>query len=189
MMLQDDSDEYLMREVASGDSEAMNVLLRRYASPVLTFIQRTVGHRQRAEDLFQEVILAVWVWRRRYCYPRPFRPWLFGIAMNKCRADMRRPTYLPRLLEDCPNAPRNDGPVADDPAPADAAVSAETAELVTEAVCQLPPAQRAVVTMRVWNRLSDAEIAEALGRSRSTVRSHMFHALATLRKYLEPRMK
>ena len=159
--------------------------MRRYASPLLTFIQRTVGHRDRAEDLFQEVFLAVWVWRRRYRYPRPFRPWLFGIALNKCRADMRRQTYAPARLDNCPA----DCPAASDPAPGEAAAASETAALVAEAVGRLPPAQRAVVTMRVWNGLSYHEIAEAMGRSKATVRSHMFHGLAAIRRHLEPRMK
>ena len=180
----DDSDEGLMRQVAQGNPEAMNALLRRYASPLLTFIQRTVGRRHRAEDLFQEVFLAVWVWRRRYHYPRPFRPWLFGIALNKCRADLRRQTSMPTLLDDCPVSP-----TATDPAPAEAAVASERATLVAEAVGRLPPAQRAVVTMRIWNGLSYAEIAEAIGRNETTVRSHMFHGLAAMRRHLEPHMK
>jgi RNA polymerase sigma-70 factor, ECF subfamily len=180
----DDSDEWLMWQAGRGSAEAVGTLLRRYAGPLLTFIERTVAERQRAEDLFQEVFLAVWVWRRRYRYPRPFRPWLFGIAMNKCRADMRQRSYGPRLADDC----TADCPAAD-PAPAEAAASAETAALVAEAVGRLPPAQRAVVTMRVWNGLSYAEIAEAVGRSEATVRSHMFHGLAALRRFLEPRMR
>jgi RNA polymerase sigma-70 factor (ECF subfamily) len=180
-----DSDEGVMREVAFGRSEAIDVLLRRYGSPLLSFLQRTVGDRQRAEDLFQEVFLAVWVWRHRYCYPRPFRPWLFGIAVNKCRADLRRQTILPRLLDDCGAS----CPATSEAAPAEAAVSSERARLVAEGVGRLPPAQRTVVTMRVWNGLSYAEIAEAVGRSEATVRSHMFHGLSSLRKFLEPRMK
>jgi RNA polymerase sigma-70 factor, ECF subfamily len=179
------SDEGLMRQVALGEREAIGALLRRYASPLLTFIQRTVGNQHRAEDLLQEVFLAVWVWRRRYEYPRPVRPWLFGIAMNKCRADMRRRVRATASLDDCPAACA----AAVDPSPGEAAAAAETAAMVAEAVGQLPPAQRAVVTMRVWNGLSYAEIAEAVGRSESTVRSHMFHGLAALRRHLEPRMK
>ncbi|MHB1034162.1 MAG: RNA polymerase sigma factor [Pirellulales bacterium] len=177
----DDSDEGLMRQVGEGKPEAVTALLRRYAGPLLTFIQRTVGHRQRAEDLFQEIFLAVWVWRRRYEYPRRFRPWLFGIALNKCRADMRRRSEMPRPMDDCPAASDADS--------AEAAISSETAAMVVEAVGLLPPAQRAVVTMRVWNGMSYAEIAEAMHRSKVTVRSHMFHGLAALRRHLEPRMR
>jgi RNA polymerase sigma-70 factor (ECF subfamily) len=55
-------------------------------------------------------------------------------------------------------------------------------------VAQLPAQQRAVVVLRVWDGLSYAEIAEAVGRTEATVRSHMHHGLTALRKYLEPRL-
>lgn len=185
MERRDDSDEDLMRCVALGKRDALNALMRRYASPLLTFIVRMVGHRQRAEDLFQEVFLAVWIGCRSYRYPRPFRCWLFGIAVKKCRADLRRHWRWPRRLEDCPAA----CPEAADPLPAEVVAAAETAALVAGAVTRLPEMQRAVVAMRVWNGLSYAEIAEAVGCGEATIRSHMFHGLKTMRRYLEPRMK
>ena len=181
----EESDERLMLRVAFDRPEAMNALLRRYASPLLTFIQRLTGDRHRAEDLVQEAFLAVWVWRRRYRYPRPFRPWLFGIVINKCQAEFRRQGHAPTLLDDCPAV----SAVAADPAPAEMAVTSETATLVAAALSRLPPRRRMVVVMRIWNGLSYAEIAEAVDGNEATVRSHMFHALAAIRKYLEPRMK
>ena len=47
----------------------------------------------------------------------------------------------------------------------------------------------ATVQLRVWEGMSYAEIAETLGRAEATVRSHMHHGLAALRKYLEPRLR
>jgi DNA-directed RNA polymerase specialized sigma24 family protein len=44
--------------------------------------------------------------------------------------------------------------------------------LVSAAVLRLPPQQRAVVVLRVWDGLSYAEIAETVGRTEATVRSH-----------------
>ena len=79
------SDESLMLEVAEGRQEPLNILMRRHANGLLTFIARMAGDPYRAEELFQEVFLAVWIFRRRYAYPRPFRSWLLGIAVNKCR--------------------------------------------------------------------------------------------------------
>ncbi|HEY6294850.1 MAG TPA: SigE family RNA polymerase sigma factor [Streptosporangiaceae bacterium] len=49
------------------------------------------------------------------------------------------------------------------------------------ALRQLPPRQRAVVVLRYWNDLSDAQIAAALGCSAGTVRSQLSRALAALR--------
>jgi DNA-directed RNA polymerase specialized sigma24 family protein len=43
--------------------------------------------------------------------------------------------------------------------------------------------------LRIWNGLSYAEIAQTTGVGEATARSHMFHGLAAVRKYLEPRLK
>jgi RNA polymerase sigma-70 factor (ECF subfamily) len=179
------SDEWLMARAAAGNGDALGALLRRYASSLLTFIQRMIGDRHRAEELFQEVFLAVWKRRWSYQFPRPFRPWLFGIAANQCRADFRRRVPLAMEPEDCCGQLRT----APDPSPVEAAIAAETATLVASAVAGLPPAQRTVMVLRVWNGLSYAEIAEIIGRSEGTVRSHMFHALAAVRRQLEPRLR
>ena len=174
-------DEWLMGQVALGKRDHLEPLVRRYAGPLLTFIRRMVGDAHRSEELFQEVFLAVWSKRRQYEFPRPFKAWLYAIALNKCRAHFRmRYGPLDGLDDEPPPAP--------DPSPTDTAIATETATLVAAAVAQLPPQQRAVVVLRVWDGLSYAEIAEAVGRTEATVRSHMHHGLTALRKYLEPRL-
>jgi RNA polymerase sigma-70 factor (ECF subfamily) len=178
-------DEELMRRVAEGNREAMGPLLRRYASSLLTFLRRMTGDGHRAEELFQEAFLAIWQHRGRYEYPRPFRPWLFGIAINKCRASFRDPFTRVERLPDWLDPPA----AARDPTPIEAAIATETALLVSHALAALPPKQRAVLVLRAWNGMEYAEIAQALGRSEATIRSQMFHALAAMRRYLEPRMR
>jgi RNA polymerase sigma-70 factor (ECF subfamily) len=176
---EDDRDEFLMARVQHGQPELLERLLRRHASPLLTFLQRMTGDRHRGEELFQEVFLTVWRKRHLYDYPRPFKPWLYAIAVNKCREAFRsRP---PRML------PLDSAEVASPAAP-DALVAAETAEMVSRAVTTLTPRQRAVVVLRVWEGLSYSRIAEIVDTTEATVRSHMHHGLASLRKYLEPRL-
>ena len=179
----DDRDEFLMAQAARGRPELLERLLRRHATPLLTFIRRMVGDPHRSEELFQEVFLAVWCKRRQYDYPRPFKPWLYAIAINKCRAAFRL-----RALPSVPLGAGDDAPPGREAAPPDALLADETAELVSRAVTRLPPQQRAVVVLRVWEQMSYAEIAEALGCTETTVRSHMHHGLCALRKYLEPRL-
>src|SRR5262249_50724591 len=111
---------------------------------------------------------------------------LYGIAVNRCRASLRVRDVLHGLglPEDSPAVP-----VAAGPGPADSAIATETAALVTTAVALLPPQQRAVVVLRIWQGMSYAEIAEIRGRREGTGRSHMHHGLAALRKSLEPRLQ
>ena len=185
MQTHHESDEQLMDRVARGERGQIGILIRRHANSLLTFIRRMIGDPHRAEELFQEVFLAVWTGRRTYEYPRPFRPWLFGIALNKCRAHFRRPALSPVMVDD-----ESAGPlVAAGPSPVEAAIASETARLVAAAVVRLPPGQRTVLVLRIWNGLSYGKIAETMGVAPATVRSHMFHGLAAVRKYLEPRLK
>jgi RNA polymerase sigma-70 factor (ECF subfamily) len=185
MELGTEPDESLMAGAANGDRERMNMLVRRYASPLLTFIFRMTGDRHRSEELFQDVFLDVWKARMRYQYPLKFKSWLFGIAANKCRAEYRRES----LWHAHEMEPAEEIFVSADRSPVEAAVCAETEVLIAEALDRLTSTQRAVLVMRVWNGLAYADIAATLTCSESTVRSHMFHSLTTLRKYLEPRLR
>jgi RNA polymerase sigma-70 factor (ECF subfamily) len=176
-----EGDEFLMREVAAGRSDRLEGLVRRHAQGLLTFLARMLGDHHRAEELFQEVFLAVWLKRRQYQYPRPFRPWLYAIALNRCRAVFRLRTPAPAPLGDEGASPAGPGR-----SPLEHTIAAETAGVVGRAVAQLPPRQRAVVVLRVWQGLSYARIAEVVGCTEGTVRSHMHHALAALRETLQP---
>jgi RNA polymerase sigma-70 factor (ECF subfamily) len=169
-----------MAQVALGQREQLEPLIRRYASSLLTFMRRMIGDRHRSEELFQEVFLAVWVKRRQYRFPRPFKPWLYGIAANKCRAAYRSRSgrALGGLEEEAAVAPGL--------SPAETAIATETAAQISAAVTRLPPQQRQVVVLRIWNGLSYAEIAQTMGRSEATIRSNMHHGLAALRNHLKP---
>src|SRR5438477_10422344 len=110
----DDRDEWLMARAAHGERDCLEVLVRRHATRLLTFIERMAGDRHRAEELFQEVFLAVWVKRGQYEFPRPFRPWLYAIAANKCHAPGRGRRLAAVALDD----PAAWAPPTGDPAPA-----------------------------------------------------------------------
>src|SRR5262249_26081006 len=151
-----DPDEWLMAQVARGRRECVEPLLRRHAGPLLAFIRHMVGNPHRSEELFQEVFLALWLKRAQYEPGRPFRPWLYAIALNRCRAEFRgRGRGGAVSLNGDGVAPPTDAGLSPD----DTAAAAERASLVTAAVARLPDQQRAVVMLRVWQGLSYAEIA------------------------------
>jgi RNA polymerase sigma-70 factor (ECF subfamily) len=182
MQARSERDEWLMAQVALGRRESLEPLVRRYAGPLVGFIRRMVRDPHRSEELFQDVFLAVWQKRGQYRFPRPFKPWLYAIALNKCRAAFRAPVRIWAELESESSA----APQAVGPAPAEAVIGCETAALIAGAVQALPPQQRLVVALRIWDGLSYAEIAEVSGRTEATVRSNMHHGLAALRKAIAP---
>ena len=137
----------------------------------------------RAEELFQEAFLAVWQDRGRYQHPRLFRPWLFGIAANKCRAEFRKAPGLPEPLPDGldrrPRATvagrgRHRRRNGDAGGPGGGDLAAEAAGRAGAAFVE---------------RLGIRRDRPALERTESTIRSEMFHALAGMRRIFEPRMR
>jgi RNA polymerase sigma-70 factor (ECF subfamily) len=184
MQISHDADEWHMAQVALGKRQHLEPLVRRYAGPLLTFIRRMVGDVHRSEELFQEVFLRVWVKRSQYRFPLSFRSWLFAIAANHCRASFRRRQLQVVSI----HGDELGEPAAQSALPAEAAITTERSLLVEQAVRLLPVRQRTVVTLRVWNGMSYAEIAEVMGCGESTVRSHMHHGLAALRTHLEARL-
>ena len=183
MSSEHESDERLMRQVAMGSRSHLETLVRRHASSLLTFIQRMVGDVQRSEDLFQETFLRVWTKRHLYKYPRSFRPWLYQIAANCCRASFRKTTRSTESFE------AKSEPLTDEASPIEVAVAKETAVHVMAALERLPDQQRVVAVLRIWNEMSFSEISKVIEREESTARSTMHHALVNMRKYLEPRLK
>ncbi|MCR9116089.1 MAG: sigma-70 family RNA polymerase sigma factor [bacterium] len=172
------SDEWLMGQVALGSRDHLTPLVRRYSSPLLTFIRRMVGDHHQSEELFQETFFRVWKKRRQYKLNHAFRSWLFAIAANLCKSDYRKKRLSAVSLD--ASAP----PFDEDDTPAESAERSETAQQVATAITQLPAAQRSVVVLRIYNGLSYAEIAEIEQRNEGAVRSNMHHALKGLRDSL-----
>jgi RNA polymerase sigma-70 factor (sigma-E family) len=127
------------------------------------------GDRWLAEDIAQTALARTYVaWRRvsRADDPDAYVRRILVNASNR-RFRRRRVTEQPGELPDTPV----DGP---------ADLVGERAALLA-ALRQLPPRQRAVIVLRYWQDLTDAQIAAALGCSSGTVRSQLSRALAKLR--------
>jgi RNA polymerase sigma-70 factor (ECF subfamily) len=162
-------DETLMAAVAAGDGAALAELCRRWEQPLFRLLARQGGGRD-VDDLYQETWLRVVRAAGRFTRGRPFRPWLFQIAINCCRdwARRRRVDPLAHTAE-LPAEPSGGGTGR-----IDAALDA--ARLLAE----LPAAQREVVVLRYYHDLPEGEVAEILGCPPGTVKSRLHHAIARL---------
>ena len=113
-----DEDVRLMLAFRDGDERAFDALFERWAGRVLRFVERMVGEPSVAEDLVQETFVRVWRARERYQPEARFSTWLFTIAGNAARNELRRP--FRRAPHDSVDAERDGGPLelAADDAPA-----------------------------------------------------------------------
>ena len=88
--LQEWSDEALMADYQRGDATAFEMLFRRYKDRVYGYFVRRFNDREAAEDLFQSTFLRVHRARRDYDTNRPFATWIFAIASNLGRDELKR---------------------------------------------------------------------------------------------------
>ena len=75
----------LLQSLRRHDDEALKLLSEQYGMSLLRASYLFLGDRDAAEDVVQETLIAVWDSIKRTPDGLNFRPWLFGILMNKCR--------------------------------------------------------------------------------------------------------
>ncbi len=82
-------DGRLVLEHLSGDHQAFGTLVDRYQTRLLNFINRTIGDRERAEDLVQEVFIRVFRHLHRFDQTKKFSTWIYTIASNLAKNELR----------------------------------------------------------------------------------------------------
>jgi RNA polymerase sigma-70 factor (ECF subfamily) len=183
------SDEALIREFLRGEQAMFETLVRRYEAPLGNFIYRYLGDAARTEEIFQEVFLRVYTRAAQFRSEGRFRSWLYAIAANLCRDELRRRPRSSVSLNGQTtgegNSPLKERVPAPVPAPDEVAEQRELGRLIRAAVDTLPETQREVFLLYEYQGLSYREIAEALDRPLGTIKSQMHHALKHLRRKLE----
>ncbi len=84
------SDEGLMEEIVRGSEAAFATLVRRYQNRIINVVSRLISDRERAAEIAQETFLRVFIHRERYRPSGKFSTWLYTIAMNLAKNEIRR---------------------------------------------------------------------------------------------------
>jgi RNA polymerase sigma-70 factor (ECF subfamily) len=174
-------DALLMDELALGRDGALDELMKRWGVRLRCFIDRMVGSPTRTDEVWQDVWTRIYLYRRKYDTRRPFRPFLFTVALNACRSALSRlgGQYAWSGEETLARLP------AAQSDPAEGLLAAEQRQELHQAIGRLPHMQRAVVLLYLLCDSDYGRIAEVLGRSPSTIRSQMHYALRNLREHLD----
>ena len=178
-------DAQLMSLVARGRDDVFATLIDRWRHRVWTFIDRMCGYLGRTDDIFQDVWMRIYLYRKSYDPGRTFKSYLFAVAVNCCRTNLSKAKHVPEPVA-APAPPGSAGPdsISHEPAPLDVLIDHEQHRHVRRAVDRLPEKQRTVVLLYLLYDSDYSLIAEALSLRAGTVRSHMSLALKNLRRLL-----
>ena len=187
-------DEQLMLDHGDGSEEAFAELVRRHQSGILNYIYRMVNNRHIAEELTQDVFMALVKNAQRYEPRAKFTTYLYTIASNIVSKEWLRRKRRPLLLSLYAGWGRNKNDDEFDPlehvgdTKADVLVTfkrGEISEGVNEALNNLPEHQREAFVLRRFRDLPYDEIAQIVGSPVGTVKSRVVRAERALRPLLE----
>jgi len=187
------SDEDLMGRVAEDDERAFTELVRRYQARVTNLISRVLNDRISSDDLAQEVFVRVFVHRRNYRRGSKFSTWLFTIAANLAKNEIRRRVRrrnwfsLDALQEVLGDSTMQ---LADPAEGQDVALQrGQLQQSVGRAIAAVPEKYRIALVLRDIEGLAYEEIAEVLGIPGGTVRSRINRARGMLKRKLQPLLR
>ena len=187
---QDDS--AVVSAFLAGEERAFQELVGRYQTRLLNFIFRTIGDRERAEDLVQEVFIRVYRHIHRFDRSKKFSTWVYTIASNLAKNELRNRSRNPLVLfQTMKGSAREDDdrPLQFEDAtarPDDLYRKRHLRELVEETVAQLPEHHRQVFVLRELEGKSYEEIAEITDCNLGTVKSRLNRARTAFASIIEP---
>jgi len=175
-----EEDEADVARVLAGDVSAFETIVRRWQHPLVNLAYRFCRDRGRAEDMAQEAFLRAYrslaSWRR----DAAFSTWLFALATNLYRSEIRR---LPPL-----SAPLDEGVATLDRRAAELIVPIVDEEqrdrVIRRAVLALPPKYRDVLTLFYFHGKDIAASAASLGVPQGTVKARLSRGRDILRSKL-----
>ena len=190
-VLKDLGDSELVQAFIEGDQRAFGELVGRYDNRLLNFVYRTVGDRERAQDLVQETFVRVYRHIERFDQSKKFSTWIYTIAGNLAKNELRNRSRNPLVLFQTikKNWDADHRPLEwEDPdyKPDDLYRKRFLKEKVEEAVDELPEHHRIVFVLRELEGKTYEEIAEITGCNLGTVKSRLNRARNNFAQIIAP---
>jgi RNA polymerase sigma-70 factor (ECF subfamily) len=183
-------DKDLVKRTLDGDKEAFEMIVQRYKQPLLNYIGRMVGERERALDFTQDVFIKTYASLHTYRPQHKFSTWLFKIASNLTIDYWRKKKIdaysLDQTRDDMDDRPSIQIP-SKDPSVVEKFELREIRERIDNAMQKIPPSLRELFVWRHINEFSYDEIAEIKGLPVGTIKNKVFQAKELIRRNLEER--
>ncbi len=177
-------DDVYVHQTVEGDVEAFNELVNRHHSKIYGLAYRMLGNPDDAADATQETFLEAYKSVKTFQFQSQFGTWLYRIGINTCQQYIRKSQSNERKLSAYTREAEIHGPASENDSPERVAIKTEQNEVVQDAIGQLPPKQREVVTLYYMQHMKYREIAEILKCSEGTVASRLNQALKNLKRKL-----
>lgn len=180
------SDLELVDRIRQGEQAALDLLYKRYSSPVYSLVWKILQNAEEAEDVALDVFWQVWRQADRYDPARGAPPaWIFTLARSRAIDRLRaRGRREDRTISIDDPAVHID-PLDENATPDQVVSFRQNRDAVRAAMAKLSAVQREAVELAFLKGLTHVEIAEKLGQPLGTVKTRIRQGLIRLRKHLD----
>ncbi len=177
----------------AGDARAFEMIVERYQVRLLNFVYRMIGDRERAEDLVQEAFLRVYRHLDRFDRSRRFSTWIYTIASNLAKNELRNRGRSPLVTFERQARPETgEAPPLEIEArgtrPDDMFEQRRLKTLVDSTVSRLALHHREVFVLRELEGKSYEEIADIMHCNLGTVKSRLNRARQSFAELISPHL-
>ncbi len=183
------SDEQLIAQFQGGELSAFEEIVGRYQGQLINFVGRLLNDRNTAEDIVQETFLRVYRNKHRYKEIARFSTWIYTIAGNLARTELRRRKIRNFFSISQRGETEKDYEIPDSDINVEKSVEGGMVrDLILKEVMQLPVYFREVIILRDLQDLSYEEISQILKVPLGTVKSRVNRGRSQIQKRLKGRI-
>jgi RNA polymerase sigma-70 factor (ECF subfamily) len=173
-------EQELIRRVKYGDEQAFAKIVRVYKDKIVNFLWQSTGDYQKAAELAQETFLRVYFKADKYKPIAPLSSWIYTIASNLAKTEMKKERRLPTvsfddvqyIMSGHDDVPENHG-------------NSELRRSLREALNKLHVRYKIPVILKDIEGFSQEEIAEILQKPVGTIKARISRGRVHLKKELE----
>jgi RNA polymerase sigma-70 factor (ECF subfamily) len=176
-------EQELVRQIQDGDEMAFTKIVNIYKDKIVNYLYQFTGDYQRAVDLSQETFMRVFFKANKYKPIAPFSSWIYAIASNLAKTEMKKVHRAPTVsLDDLHNS-YSSGAFSENP------IQSGLTRNIRQSLKALHPRYRIPVILKDMEGFSLEEIAQIMKRPVGTIKARISRGRNYLRRELEVGLK
>jgi RNA polymerase sigma-70 factor, ECF subfamily len=176
-------DIQLIEECRDGNLNNFRKLVEITSRFAYSVAFRMLGDEDQAKDIVQETMITIWQKLDKIKSADSFKTWLYRIVVNKCYDQLRRRKRNPEFVADDYTWAILSNRIAENPSAE--LENRETALIIMRLTNRLSPKQKAVFILSELEDMSNDEIAEITGLSKSGIKANLHYARKNISEMAE----
>jgi len=173
----------LIEECRGGNFNNFRKLVELTSPFAYSVAFRMLGNEDQATDVVQETMVTIWQKLKKIKTAEVYKTWIYRIVVNKCYDEMRKRKRNPEFIADDHTWELISNRISE--GPSSALENGETAKIIRILTDRLSTRQKTVFVLSDLEGMSNDEISEITGISKSAVKANLYHARKSISEKVE----